>query len=93
MAAPRCAGSAVRSLLRGAARVQRGRSPCGAVRCSSAAAGVPTAVVCFYADWAEVPLPPGHRFPMHKYRTTRRKLEEDPLLAGKLDLRPSPLAN
>jgi acetoin utilization deacetylase AcuC-like enzyme len=48
-------------------------------------------VPCFYADWAEVPLPEGHRFPMHKYRTTREQLEEDASLRGRLDLRPSPL--
>jgi acetoin utilization deacetylase AcuC-like enzyme len=91
MAALRFAGSAVRSLLRGAVRGPRGRAPCSAVRCSSAATPPLTPVVCFYADWAEVPLPPGHRFPMHKYLTTRLKLEDDPLLAGRLDLRPSPL--
>ncbi len=63
--------------------------------CRRAASSVRAAalqpVPCFYADWAEVPLPEGHRFPMHKYRTTRVQLEEDASLCGKLDLRPSPL--
>ena len=30
---------------------------------------------------------------MHKYRTTRAQLEEDPSLAGRLELRPSPLVS
>ena len=91
MAARRCAGSALRSLLRGA-RAPRCRAQCyHAVRCSSSLSPpLYTPVVCYYADWAEVPLPPGHRFPMHKYLTTRLKLEGDPSLAGRLDLRPSP---
>jgi acetoin utilization deacetylase AcuC-like enzyme len=31
----------------------------------------------FYADHVEVPLPQGHRFPMHKYRMLREKLLEE----------------
>ena len=81
----------MRSLLR-AARAPRCRAQCHhAVRCCSSLSPPQfTPVVCYYADWAEVPLPPGHRFPMHKYLTTRLKLEGDPSLAGRLDLRPSP---
>lgn len=47
---------------------------------------------CFWADWAEVPLPEGHRFPMDKYRTVRLQLEGDPSLEGRLQLLRSPLA-
>ena len=50
-------------------------------------------MVTLYADWAEVPLPPGHRFPMHKYRETRLILEGDASLAGRIELRPSPLVS
>jgi hypothetical protein len=32
-------------------------------------------VPIFYADWAEVVLPEGHRFPMDKYRACRKALE------------------
>ncbi len=67
--------------------------------CSAAGGGVqpsaqrPPPVTCFYADWAEVPLPEGHRFPMHKYRAVRLLLEGDASLAGRLSLQPSPLAS
>ena len=66
-------------------------------RCSStsgraSAAPPPPPVPCFWADWAEVPLPEGHRFPMDKYRTVRLQLESDPALAGRLELQRSPLA-
>ena len=50
-------------------------------------------VTCFYADWAEVPLPEGHRFPMHKYAETRLLLEQEASLSGRLNLRPSPLVS
>ena len=35
----------------------------------------------FYADHIEVPLPPGHRFPMQKYRLLREKLLLDEVVA------------
>lgn len=89
----RCAVPSSAVLQRGAARLPRGRWPCDAVRCSASASAAVTPVVCFYADWAEVPLPPGHRFPMHKYATTRLQLADDPSLAGRLDLRRSPLVS
>jgi len=54
---------------------------------------LPPPVPCFWADWAEVPLPEGHRFPMDKYRTVRLQLENDPSLTGRLQLVPSPLAS
>ena len=62
-------------------------------RVHSRAAAGPTPVVCFYADWVEVPLPPGHRFPMHKYAETRRVLTDDHSLRERLRLEPSPLAS
>jgi acetoin utilization deacetylase AcuC-like enzyme len=39
-----------------------------------AAAPLPP-VPLFYSDWAEVVLPGNHRFPMDKYRATRRLIE------------------
>ena len=46
----------------------------------------------YHADWAEVILPDGHRFPMEKYRATRLALEADGSLRGKMEIFPSPLA-
>lgn len=40
----------------------------------------------FYCDHHEIPLPPGHKFPMAKYRLLRERLEA----AGGFDLRPAP---
>lgn len=46
----------------------------------------------FYADWAEVILPNGHRFPMDKYRATRELLQGDSSLTGMVEFIRSPLA-
>ncbi|KAK3277213.1 hypothetical protein CYMTET_14771 [Cymbomonas tetramitiformis] len=46
----------------------------------------------FYADWAEVILPNGHRFPMDKYRATRELLQDDRSLTGMVEFIRSPLA-
>lgn len=42
----------------------------------------------YYCDHLEIPLPPGHKFPVRKYRMLRETLERD----GLFDLRPAPLA-
>ena len=47
----------------------------------------------YYADWAEVMLPDGHRFPMEKYQATRMVLEEDKSLTDIMELVPSPVSN
>ena len=47
----------------------------------------------YYADWAEVMLPDGHRFPMEKYQATRMVLEEDKSLTDIMELVPSPKAS
>ena len=52
----------------------------------------PPPLTVYYADWARVILPDGHRFPMDKYAETRRTLSEDASLRGKIDLKPSPKA-
>ncbi|KAF5829580.1 hypothetical protein DUNSADRAFT_15879 [Dunaliella salina] len=41
----------------------------------------------------QVPLPPGHRFPMEKYRRTRQLLQEDPQCAEKILFVPGPQAS
>ncbi|MEM6689493.1 MAG: histone deacetylase [Planctomycetota bacterium] len=41
-----------------------------------------------YTDHFELPLPPGHRFPMDKYRRLRRRIVEDPDLADDVLLVP-----
>lgn len=46
----------------------------------------------FYTDHIEVPLPPGHRFPMQKYRMLREKLIIDGIL-NKDQLHEAPLAS
>jgi len=71
------------------------RLPARRLRSVAASAAPPTLreVVCFYADWAEVPLPPGHRFPMDKYRACRQLLADDASLAGRMRLEASPLAS
>lgn len=46
----------------------------------------------FYADWAKVPLPEGHRFPMEKYAACRALLEGDASLEARVALERSPLA-
>ena len=43
----------------------------------------------FYTDCYELPLPPGHRFPIEKYRLLREMLEAD----GASTLEPAPLAD
>ncbi|GFR49756.1 hypothetical protein Agub_g11915, partial [Astrephomene gubernaculifera] len=50
----------------------------------------PGVLVAYYADHWQVPLPPGHRFPMSKYAATRAALAADPSLAPCLQLRPAP---
>lgn len=45
----------------------------------------------FYADYIELPLPDGHRFPADKYRLTREKIKRDLELSDK-NFKPSPLA-
>jgi acetoin utilization deacetylase AcuC-like enzyme len=42
----------------------------------------------FYTDHYELPLPPGHRFPIEKYRLLRELLEAD----GEFAIEPAPLA-
>ena len=42
----------------------------------------------FYSDLYTIPLPEGHKFPMHKYRALRAALEGDP----RFEFEPSPLA-
>jgi acetoin utilization deacetylase AcuC-like enzyme len=43
----------------------------------------------FYSDLYTIELPPGHKFPMHKYRALREALSGDP----RLEFEPSPLAS
>ena len=43
----------------------------------------------FYSDLYTIPLPAGHKFPMHKYRALREALSGDP----RLEFEPSPLAD
>ncbi len=43
----------------------------------------------FYSDLYTIPLPPGHKFPMHKYRALRESLADDP----RFEFEPSPLAS
>jgi acetoin utilization deacetylase AcuC-like enzyme len=45
----------------------------------------------FYHDHFELPLPPGHRFPIEKYARLRQRVQDDALVAPK-DLRVSPTA-
>ncbi len=42
----------------------------------------------YYCDHLEIPLPPGHKFPVRKYRMLRDALE----LSGLFDLQPAPAA-
>ncbi len=51
----------------------------------------PAAVRVFHCDGHEVPLPPGHRFPMQKYRLLRERLLELRLVEPG-DLQPADLA-
>ena len=46
----------------------------------------------YAADWARVDLPPGHRFPMEKYRMTRRTIEKEPREWLRYSMRQSPTA-
>lgn len=49
----------------------------------------------YYPDVAELPLPPGHRFPAGKYTALRARVTAEsaqPGVAAAIDLRPSPLA-
>ncbi|KAL3694222.1 hypothetical protein R1sor_007873 [Riccia sorocarpa] len=50
-------------------------------------------LVGFYSDHHVVPLPEGHRFPMDKYKATRKLLEEDAALKGILATYPAPYAS
>jgi acetoin utilization deacetylase AcuC-like enzyme len=43
----------------------------------------------FYSDLYTIPLPAGHKFPMHKYRALREALADDP----RFEFEPSPLAD
>lgn len=43
----------------------------------------------FYSDLYTIPLPPGHKFPMAKYRALREELSDDP----QFEFEPSPLAS
>ncbi len=43
----------------------------------------------YYCDHYDIPLPPGHKFPMRKYRLLREQLEAD----GVFDFVPAPRAN
>ncbi len=43
----------------------------------------------FYSDLYTIPLPAGHKFPMHKYRALREALSGDP----RFEFEPSPLAD
>jgi acetoin utilization deacetylase AcuC-like enzyme len=43
----------------------------------------------FYSDLYTIPLPPGHKFPMPKYRALREALSGDP----RFEFQPSPLAS
>jgi len=43
----------------------------------------------FYCDYHEIPLPPGHKFPVRKYRMLRERLEPD----SRFCLSPSPPAD
>lgn len=63
-----------------------------ATRSVTTRATPPPPLTVYYADWARVILPDGHRFPMDKYAETRRALREDASLRGKIDLKPSPKA-
>ena len=58
---------------------------------SSSASSV-TPLRVYHADWVEVKLPEGHRFPMDKYKATRLALESDASLAGKMEIFASPEA-
>jgi len=58
----------------------------------AATRAIPPPLTVYYADWARVILPDGHRFPMDKYAETRRALSEDASLRGKIHLKPSPKA-
>ena len=46
----------------------------------------------FFSDTYELPLPPGHRFPMPKYRLLRERLVESGVLAA-ADLEQSDLVD
>ncbi len=47
----------------------------------------------FYNDLYEVTLPPGHRFPMQKYRMVRDVLEQDADISDLVEFSPSPVAS
>lgn len=47
----------------------------------------------FYCDHHEIPLPPGHRFPLAKYRRLRERLQRDSLAGGLFHFEPAPLAD
>src|SRR5690606_19633713 len=50
-----------------------------------------SAVLIYYPNTPDVPLPPGHRFPARKYRLLRERILDQGIL-GNWDLAPSPLA-
>jgi acetoin utilization deacetylase AcuC-like enzyme len=45
--------------------------------------------VLYYSDHHDIPLTPGHKFPLRKYRLLRERLEQ----TGRFDFRPAPLAD
>jgi acetoin utilization deacetylase AcuC-like enzyme len=47
----------------------------------------------FYNDLYEVALPPGHRFPMQKYRMVRELLQQDMDISDLVEFSPSPVAS
>jgi acetoin utilization deacetylase AcuC-like enzyme len=56
----------------------------------STRASPPRPLSVFFADWARVDLPDGHRFPMDKYARTREALRRDAALVNKITLLESP---
>ena len=62
--------------------------------CRAASSSAPSRpFTVYYADWARVDLPEGHRFPMDKYAYARAALDADAQLRGKILLRESPRVN
>lgn len=62
----------------------------GTLAAASAPVLMPGKLHCWYADHQEVILPDGHRFPMHKYRATRKLLQAESQMAGMAEFHPSP---
>lgn len=57
---------------------------------TSRPARAPKPLTIYYADWAVVDLPPGHRFPMDKYAATREALAKDASLRGRINVVKAP---